>query len=59
MGLILRFRSRPTPLHIANGLSAIVDVDVFDRNLLLPFSAMAVQRFLQSSVCPRQLVRLI
>ena len=31
IGLIFRFRARPTPLHIAdNGLAAFVDVDMFD-----------------------------
>ena len=39
MGLILRIGSHPAPLHIAdNRLAALVDVDVFDRNFLLPFA---------------------
>ena len=60
MGLILRFGPRPTPLHIAhNGLSAFVDVDVFDGYFLLAFAAMPVQSFEQSRVCARQFVRLI
>ena len=33
MGLILRFREHPTPLHVAdNCLPAAVDVNVFDRD---------------------------
>jgi hypothetical protein len=49
MGLFLRFGSHPTPLHVAdNSLPAIVDVDVdvdvLDRDLLLAFAAMTVQR---------------
>ena len=53
MGLILRFCPHPTPLHVAdNGLSPFVDVDVFDRDFLLPFAAMAVQS-LQHVTCVR------
>jgi hypothetical protein len=60
MGLILRFGPHPTPLHVADdGLSAFVDVDVFDRDLLLPFAAMAVQCLQQCGVRPRKLVGLI
>jgi hypothetical protein len=52
MGLILRFGPYPTPLHVANnGLSAFVDVDMFDGDLLLSFAAMSIQRFEQSRVC--------
>jgi hypothetical protein len=41
MGLILRFGPYPTPLHVAhNGLAAFVDVDVFNRYLLLPFATV-------------------
>jgi hypothetical protein len=57
MGLFLRFRSHPTPLHIADdGLTAVVDVDVFDRDFLLSFAAMTVQRLQQGSVGARELV---
>jgi hypothetical protein len=60
MGLILRFGPYPTPLHVAdNGLPAFVDVDVFDRDFLLPFAAMAVQCFQQRGMRPRKLVGLI
>jgi hypothetical protein len=48
MGLILRFGPYPTPLHVSyNGMSAFVDVDVFDRDLLLPLASMAVQSLQQ------------
>jgi hypothetical protein len=44
MGLILRFGPYPTPIHIAdNSLPAFMDVDVFDRDFLLTFTAMPVQ----------------
>jgi hypothetical protein len=40
---ILQFRERPTPRHAAdNGLSAVVDV--FDRDFLLAFATMPLQR---------------
>ena len=39
------------PLHISNnGLTAFMDVDVFDRDLLLSFAPMAVQCFEQSCI---------
>ena len=54
MGLILRFGPHPTPLHVAdNGLSAFVDVDVFDRYLLLAFATMAVEGFEQRRIGAR------
>ena len=41
MGLILQFRSQPAPLHIAdNRLSASVDVNVFDCDLLLSLALL-------------------
>jgi len=46
MGLILRFRCKPTPrtLDIADdGLAPLVYVDVLDCDLLLPFAAMSVE----------------
>jgi hypothetical protein len=44
MGLILRFRPHSTPLHVAdNGLSAVVDVDVLDRNFLLALATMSIE----------------
>jgi hypothetical protein len=56
MGLILRFGPHPTPLHVAdNGLAALVNVDVFDGDLLLTLTAMPVQRFEQRSVSARKL----
>jgi hypothetical protein len=60
MGLILQFGPHPTSLHIAdNGLPAFMDVDVFDRDPLLSFAAMAVQCFEQGRVCSGQFVGLI
>jgi hypothetical protein len=59
MGLILRFCSHPTPLNVTNnGLSPLVDVDVFDRDFLLSFAAMAVQGFKQCGVRSGKLVGL-
>jgi hypothetical protein len=59
MGLILRFGPHPTPLDIAdNGLSAFVDVDVFDCYLLLTFAAMPIEGFQKRGVRTRKLVRL-
>jgi hypothetical protein len=59
MGLILRFDPHPTPFHIAdNRLSAFVDVDVFDRDLLLSFAPVAVQRFHERNVGSRKPVSL-
>ena len=44
------------PLHVANnGLSAIVDVDVFDSYFLLAFAAMPIQRLKQCRVSSRKL----
>ena len=57
MGLILRFRSYPTPLHVADdGLPTFVDVDVFDGDFLLTFAAMPVECFQQGGICSRELV---
>ena len=57
MGLILQFGPSSTPLHIANnGLSAFVDVDVFDRNFLLALAAMPIESFQKRGVGPRKLV---
>ena len=51
MGLILRFGPYPTPLDVADdGLAAAMDVDVFDRDLLLALAAMAVERLQQCGV---------
>ena len=47
MGLFLRFRCEPSPpaLDIADdGLTALVDVDVLHRDLLLAFAAVAIER---------------
>jgi hypothetical protein len=56
----LRFGSYPAPLDIAdNGRSTFVGVDVFDRDFLLSFAAMAVQCFEQRRMRARKLVRLI
>jgi hypothetical protein len=50
-GLILQFRPHPVPLYIAYiGLSAFVDVDVFDGDFLLPFAPMSTQRLKQCHV---------
>jgi hypothetical protein len=58
MGLILRFGPHPTPLHVAdNGLAALVNVDVFDGDLLLTLTAMPVQRFEQRSVSARKFIK--
>jgi len=44
------------PLHVANnGLSAVVDVDVFDSYFLLAFAAMPIQRLKQCRVSSRKL----
>jgi hypothetical protein len=51
MGLILRFGIHPAPLYVANnGLSAFVDVDVFDRNFLLALATMPIESFQQRGV---------
>jgi hypothetical protein len=57
MGLILRFRGKPTPrgLDIANnGLATAVDMDVFDRDFLLSLATMAVQCLQPRAGQPRQ-----
>jgi len=47
---------RMAPLHVANnGLSAVVDVDVFDSYFLLAFAAMPIQRLKQCRVSSRKL----
>ena len=55
MGLILYFQCQPSPggLDVADdSLPALVDVDMFDRNLLLPFATLAIEGFQQRRVCP-------
>jgi hypothetical protein len=55
-GLILGL-VRTHPLHIAyNGLSAFMDVDVFDRNFLLALATMSIEGFQKRGVGPRKLV---
>jgi hypothetical protein len=47
MGLFLRFRCEPSPpaLDVADdGPTALVDVDVLHRDLLLAFAAVAIER---------------
>lgn len=59
MGLIFPF-GYVSPSHIANnGLSAVVDVDLFDRYFPRSFAAMAVQGFEQSRVRASQFARVI
>ena len=45
MGLILTLRRCPTPLvdGTDNCLTAMVDMDVLDRDLLLPFPAVPIE----------------
>jgi hypothetical protein len=58
MGLFLRFRAIPTPQSFtsrgADGadhrLTARVDVNVFDSDLLLALAAMAIERFEEGGV---------
>jgi hypothetical protein len=53
MGLTSTFLVTPTPLvlDVANdGLPTLVNVHVFDGNLLLALAAMAVKRLKQSGV---------
>jgi hypothetical protein len=51
MGLILRFGLHADPLDVAdNRLTPFLDVDVFDRDFLLTFAAMAVQCLQQRGV---------
>ena len=48
MGLNLQFRWKPTPwgLDVADdGLTAFMDVDVFDGHLLLALAPMSIERF--------------
>ena len=55
MGLFLGSDLNPTPRLRADiaddGLSALIDVDVFDGHLLLAFAAMLVERFQQRRIC--------
>ena len=47
MGLILRFRLEPSPpgLDVAdNGLTALMHVNVFDRDLLGALATIAIER---------------
>src|SRR3954469_5947348 len=60
MGLILAFPCYPTPLDgTDNRLAALVDMDVFDRDLLLALAAMPVQGFEQRGVRPGEPVSLV
>jgi hypothetical protein len=55
MGLILLFCVAPTPRRFDNanhGLPARMDVDVFDRGLLLALAAVSVEAFEQRCVGP-------
>jgi hypothetical protein len=61
MGLILRFRSIPTPRgldHTDHRLPTGVHMDVLDRDLLLAFASVAIETFEQRGVGPGELVRL-
>ena len=65
MGLFLRIVAIPTPgstkrrgNHADHSLAARMDVDVFDRDLLLALAAMAVDGFEQRRISARQLVGL-
>ncbi|WP_347264296.1 hypothetical protein [Nitrobacter sp.] len=64
MGLFLEFAGVPTPRltgcgdHADHRLAAGMNVDVFDRDLLLTLAAMAVEGFEQRRVSARQLVGL-
>ena len=42
-----------------NGLSAAVDVDMLDGDLLLPFAAVTIERFEESCLGARKLIGLI
>jgi hypothetical protein len=43
MGLILAFRGEPTPHRADDSLSAVVNVDMLDRDFLLTFAPVTVQ----------------
>ena len=61
MGLFLRICLMPSPrmLHVANNrLPTCIDVDMLDRDLLLAFAAMAVERFKKGCVSSRKLAGL-
>src|SRR5262245_438634 len=61
MGLFLRFRCEPSPpaLDVADdGLTALVDVDMLHRDLLLALAAVPVEGIEQSRVGAGELVRL-
>lgn len=61
MGLILRFSAIPTPRRLHNAdhrLTAGMNVDVLDRDLLLAFAAMAVESFEQRRIGAGKFVRL-
>lgn len=61
LGFILQFRGHSLPLgHAADDrLAALVDVDVFDRHMLLTFAAMLVQGPEELGISPRQLGRML
>ena len=62
MGLILKFGAIPTPRCLDNSdhrLPAGMDVDVFNRHLLLALAAVAVERFDQRGEGAGELIRLV
>ena len=60
MGLLLRFLTAPTPRSDVtyDRLPTSMDVDVLDRDALLPLAAVTVEGFGQSRVGPGELARL-
>ncbi len=58
MGLFNTFSPAPSPTFDVsdNGLPSLMNMDVFDRDLLLAFSPVTLQRFHLSGVGPRQFV---
>jgi hypothetical protein len=62
MGLFLCFRCEPSPraLDVADyGLPAFVNVDVFDRHLLLALATVPIETFEQRRIGPRKLVCMV
>ena len=60
MGLFLSFRREPSPpaLDVANdGLTAVVDVDVLDRDFLRSAGPVALQRLQLRGEGPRELIQ--
>ena len=54
----LSMRTVPPAVDVADdGLTALVDVDVLHRDLLLAFAAVATERIEQSRIGARELVR--